>query len=669
MSLPSDPGHATPGLGGVGRSAPPTLADSEGRRAPDAVTGPLGVESAAADPAGVGGVRGPRRASRSPQRRDRKLATWLTLLACLALALAPSLIDVHRPDVVDEREARTIVGSMETWRQQAQHTYDDQQWSIESLVPWYNGQPQYQAMPGTTWLHVLALSSMDPDRTRIDQVVLRTRLVSVAMGLLAVASLFWAGVSIGGLGTAALAALVLLACPVFLLEARLATPAMPHLGLSLLSIAAALWAIRPLKPAAPLLRQALGWAGCGLALGLATLTGSLVNTAAITLALLLILILCPHRISHLLGLVAAVFIAALVTAPWILYVHGQHPDAWRSWVAALEPAYQQAPGQLAQLMGKRALLVLVVMLPWSPWLIAAMIQPLSTSSAGSRVRMFLAWVWFVSAVLLLLPLPGSDSIESILLAVPAGALLVAQVLHQLADLSAEGRHARMWRLLRWPQAAMLLAASLALPVVMHLQAELVQRSWLPGLLSQAMPQWYWIGAGGCLLLLALLSVRFVVRHYPGRAAVAWSLWVVVGFVLLIVPLARGPLMQSPLVADGAFLRLIANDRPVYYLPAQAGEAASAESEPLAPSPELLLYAGSPLRTVSLDQIAQAQEEHAQLYILAPRRLLPQAGLQAVRQFQSLDLTLWQTAAAPSAAGVTMPLEQGDADASLVPPMP
>ena len=34
-------------------------------------------------------------------------------------------------------------------------------------------------------------------------------------------------------------------------------------------------------------------------------------------------------------------------------------------------------------------------MPWTVWLIGAIVQPFSTSSTGVRTRMFIGWSWFI----------------------------------------------------------------------------------------------------------------------------------------------------------------------------------------------------------------------------------------------------------------------------------
>ena len=104
-----------------------------------------------------------------------------------------------------------------------------------------------------------------------------------------------------------LSMLVFAANPVFIYYARTATPAMIQAGWGMLAIATSLWAIRPLRPMPSTERQFIGWIICGIALGAATLTAGPITLATIVAPIFLLILLCPDRVSHLIGLLASFF--------------------------------------------------------------------------------------------------------------------------------------------------------------------------------------------------------------------------------------------------------------------------------------------------------------------------------------------------------------------------
>lgn len=476
-----------------------------------------------------------------------RLAAWLTLVGCLALACLPLLVNLGEPAPVQPVETMTVQTSVESW--QRQRPIVDEPLSLEPLVPWLNGQPLYDTPPGVTWLHMIAFSFHEQGEVTPEELLYSARLVSVIMGLLAVGAIFWTGMSIGGTVTATLAGVVCVASPVFLFYARLAGPEVPYAGLVVLSVASAVWAIRPMRLPPSLVRQAMGWSLCGLFMGAAILTGGPEAAPFVLVPLVLIIAVCSYRLTHGLGLLAAVLIGMLVTTPWALHVLENDPLAWDRWLAAVVPDYLRQPWEVLPVAAERLGLLLAAMLPWTLWLVAALLQPFSTSSTGSRLRMFLGWLWFVPAAGMLLLAPGSGTLGEVLLVLPAGALVVGQVTRQFVDLSSEGRHARLWRVMRWPHVAALLVVSIAAPAAMHFQPWLLAEGWLDAPVTAPMHGVYWLAVGVVLTLLVLLSLRYVVRHYPGASVLVWTIWTVAIFVLVMVPVTRGPLMQ-PLSREG-----------------------------------------------------------------------------------------------------------------------
>lgn len=591
----------------------------------------------------------------SPPQSRARLAAWLVLLGCLLVAAIPMSLDLGRPAVIHEHEARSLAIAVETWRHQVEWTYADH--FLETLVPAYNHQPQLEAPPGTTWLHLIAFRALGetPDTASTSQLVLAGRLVSLVCGLVTVASVFWIGLTIGSLRTATLAALVAAAHPLLLLHSRLAGVEMPQMAVMTLTIAAAVWAIRPLNMPGGLMRQGTAWVLCGLALAVAVLIGGLSHLPLILIPILLFFVLYPHRLSHLMGLVAAGIIAVLATLPWALYVYGESPEVWGTWVSQLVPAYFEDPALLGEVAGQRLMLLVAVTLPWTAWLAAGLVQPMSTSSAGARLRMMLGWMWFVPVALLLLAAPGEPTMTEIMMAIPATALLVGQVIRQFSDLSDEGRHARMWRLLRWPHAFVLMFASVALPAVGHFQEGMVRAGWLPGEVALAMPMGYWLGLGVVLMGVVIVSMRFAEQHHPGRAVACWAVWVIVAVGAIAAPVARGPMMNTPLRPVGAMVREATAGAPLYWLGAIARDEATGEVVEDAPRldmpPQLLLYSRRELRPIHPDQLEPLRQEHRQdegaMFVLAADSHAPPAGFEPVQRFAAVGLKLWR-AEAPAA---------------------
>jgi 4-amino-4-deoxy-L-arabinose transferase-like glycosyltransferase len=472
---------------------------------------------------------------------------WLTLLGCLLLAGLPIAVRLRGLPPVTMAENQALAQSEASWAH-----FNSDRWSgqlselFDGLVPIADGQAALDRPPGRTWLHLLTFSAMDEPGAHAATLRLHARWASAGAALLAVASVFWAGYSIGGPRSASLAGLVAGTSPAMLFFGRVATTTMPLVASLMLAVAAALWAMRPFRPSPSAWRQASGWALVGLALAAAVLLAGLTAGLAAVVPLAVLLLLCPRRMNHLIGLAASMGLATLAIGPWVLYVHQNAPAAWVAWLGGgLTPA-ATAPGELAALVSYRLGLLLILALPWSIWLVAGLVQPFSKSSVTRRGRLMLGWSWFVAMAALLLPEAGPTSMALVpLLAVTA--LLVGQGFEQFMALSAEGRHARFWRWGRWGQLALLAGLSLAVPMVLAGQDQLM--SW--GLIDQRwLAPLHWAGAGAAGLVLlgvAGLSARFAVGHHPGRAVVCWAVWTALATTLLLAQASQGPALRYPMV--------------------------------------------------------------------------------------------------------------------------
>lgn len=562
------------------------------------------------------------------------MVVWLLLLLCAAAALPAMLLDLARPDVTDAGEARAVATTIETRRRLAATPGSGSplnHFHIDRMVPFLNEGHQLRHPPAGTWAQLLTcLGSAESETGQSGVLILRARLASVAFGVLTVIAVYWAGQSIGGTTTAALAAVVCAANPVMLYHARLATAATQHAALVVTAIAAACWAIRPLRPAPSVERQFIGWVTCGLALGAAILTGGPWTALHVLVPLLLILTLCPGRMGHLMGLLAATLIGALLVIPWALYADEHDAGAFQHWAQRLRPTDWSDLGLLARQTRERCGMLVLAMLPWSLWLVAALVQPFSTSSVGSRLRQLIGLLWFLAAELAVVLDPAPVRMADQLVVLPAVAVLIGLLFDRYAELAAEGRYARLWRLLRWPQITAVVLASVGLPAMLAMQPALIERGWLNGMVAQQPKVYYAPGLAIVLLVVAVLALRWSVRHYPVRALACWGLWGLLLATGLMVPLARGPKARSAIRADAERIGQLTVGQPAYYL---------RDADAREPAPATLLYAGRALPAITpgeCEQLIRKQEPFALLAAAAP----PPA-LTRVARLPSLGMTLWQ----------------------------
>lgn len=485
-------------------------------------------------------------------RHDVGLA-WLVLLGLLVIAAMPLLIDLSTPGIWTEDEARSVAISSETMQRQAPLT--DGETSLQSWTPVYQGESRWDLPPGSTWVHLLTYFGMASDQNSAEQPlnpqwVMRARLGSVMMALLFVAAVFWAGYSIGGLPAGTISALAAMTMPLLIGFGRHANPHIAAMAWSALSIAGALWAMRPLRTSPSLIRQLIGWMTCGVGLGLATLTLGPVAIPGTLLCTVVLAMICPRRIGHIMGLLASTALAALMLMPWVMHVHGHDPTVYQEWLNQLKPDFgKKAFGQILSQAGWRLSLAAGLSGLWLIWLIPALVQPFSTSTRTARRKLMLGWGWLITALLLIAFAPGDTTYSGLLLAAAPASVAIALIIQQFHDLSAEGRHARLWHICKWLTCASMIALAVALPLIGYLlnyQPQAVQ--WLPSFersLLATMHWTFWAGAGLALLLASILATRFAIHNHPGRTITCLAVWLLMLFGLAAIPLSRGELLNTP----------------------------------------------------------------------------------------------------------------------------
>ncbi len=486
-------------------------------------------------------------------RRDVGLA-WLVLLGLAVLAAVPLVIDLGSAAAWTRAESLSIAISTETHQRKTPVT--DPQTSLEEWTPVYEGASRWDLPPGGVWLHQFMFTGIQPtagtsDAPPQDRAYLaRARAGSVLMALLFVAAVYWSGHSIGGVTTGALSAMVAMTMPLVIGFGRHATTDMAAIAWSTLSIAGALWAMRPLRAAPSLPRQLVGWLVCGAGLGLAALTAGPRAVPTTILCTVLLAMLCPRRIGHIMGLLASTAVAALLVTPWALHVHDHNADVWQMWINQLTPELMdQSAIDTLRRAGWRLSLAGTIGGLWLVWLIPALTQPFSTSTGKARRKMMLGWAWLAAALLLIAFAPGRTKLATLLIAVAPASVATGLVIQQFHDLSSEGRHARLWLVCRWIAAGLMLLLAVALPLVGYLLNHRPDAvAWLPmpeRPLLATMHWSYYAAAGLALLLAAVLSIRFAIGHHPGRTAACLALWMLAAYTLAAVPLSRGPAMNAP----------------------------------------------------------------------------------------------------------------------------
>ncbi|MEM8738526.1 MAG: hypothetical protein AAGG38_08630 [Planctomycetota bacterium] len=471
---------------------------------------------------------GPRRggaAGVTPPPRRRRGVVLLVLGVLLGVGAFPLLTDLDEAEVT-AAEAQAVSVAWQTRARAAAGPSEG--WSVERIVPVDGDEAVLSGPPGLAWLQAMGFVGVEGGTgggPPADGVV-RARRVGAAMSLVALASVFWAGMSLGGLRTAGYAGLVCVANPLLIWHGRTATVEPVVAGWVLLGVASALWAVRPLRPSPRLARLMLGWGLSGLALGLGALTGGPWVLVLGALPLLVLGLVCPRRLTHGLGLVAGLALAGLVTIPWAIYVREQDPSAWA------QRAVWVWPWATGSGVGSRVWGLVVGPGLWLPVVVVGLVAPWLRGGDEGRRRMLLGWSMGVTGVLVCLAGPGGAGRESgsgsALPAVLLLTLVAGQFVARVAERAARFEPSPMWRWAAIPTAGLVLGASLVGPARME--------RYLSAATGDQGQAW-WVAAG-VLTVLALLAARWSVRQSPARCAVVWAAWSVAAAGLVLIPVTR-----------------------------------------------------------------------------------------------------------------------------------
>ncbi len=533
-----------------------------------------------------------------PPRRANRLLTWIGLAVCMVLVLPTLLPALRGPLPTTPPEARAVATSLQTWQHFHQQS-DTTRLFVERVEPYLNRRSQSHHAPGLVWLHMTAFRLALGDDPSVQEAVAAARLLSCLAVVIIVGAAFWAAYSIGGHWAGPMAGLICATNPALLHFGRTGTATAPALAMETLSIAAALWAIRPLRPSPSTERQFLGWLLCGILAGMATILRgpwALVDVAVIVLVLV---VLCPGRVSHVLGLLAALLIAVLLVGPWGMYAYQHAPEGLDRWWENILPAESSLDaGGVGARVAERNLMLLAITLPWTLWVVGAVLQPFSTSSRGARIRLFLGLIWALAAATFFMCRPGETRLADAIVVVPAWAVVLALLFSRYGELADEGRSPRTWRVLRWPHLVLLLVASGLVPAAFYARTDLPEGTLREMWRVVVTPWWMPWMLGAALMSIALFSLfRFVARDLPRRSLAAWSVWTIV--------LAAGAGAASMTTGDHAPGRVASmvqrtENATLIWVPAGWADVGRR-----LPDPRLLLHTrGREIKVATPDQVAE-----------------------------------------------------------------
>jgi hypothetical protein len=544
-----------------------------------------------------------------PPESTHKLRMWGLLILALGVCCGPLLVELDRPAVGGPLEHVAMLSSRETWR--SIHDDVENAW----LIPTWNGRQRVNKPPLVVWFNLLAWSDLEPVppgdaaalSAQTDTMILRARLVGFAMALIALAGTYWAAYSIGGVRAAAMATLATGTMLLFIRQGRTANYDTYLMGWVTLSIAAGLWAIRPLKPINWVGRRVTGWAIAGIALGAAVMTKGPIAMLYVAVPLALTCMVAPRRrLGNALGLLFTLLLAGVLSAPWYLYVMQHVPQAGDKF--ATEYAASRASGQPFYYY----ITIFILVFPWSVYLLGAMFQPFIRARGEHRRRILLGWLWFVS-LLVLLSIHPTKQFRYLVPLLPAVGVMVGQLWAYHAALAAEGLKDPGVNLLRIPHWIMIIVGAIGLPAFLIFQPQFADlaNQWfaedgkiilrpdeLPGI-----PWWVALSLGICLLTAGVLGAIAHWRWKPVSAFVATVTWIVLMMSVVQFSYARSFHGVFDYRDDAEQLAAAAGGLPVYYFydPAQDVRA-NAHAGHFEPEEEFLFYYNGRILPKQLDDL-------------------------------------------------------------------
>ncbi len=570
---------------------------------------------------------GPRRVVVPPQPYDR-LKMFVGLLVALVVCGPLYFMELGKGEVVLEEEGSALLTSRETWLRQ--HKGVTKAWRLPTTM----GEPEVVRGPMTTWLHLLAWVDLDPETAEDATLAKRARWISALMMMLGLASTFWAGMSIGGRTVAVMATLALGTTLLLVHQGRLASSDAPMFGLTALSIASGLWAMRPLKESNWTSRRVSGWLVCACALAGAILTRGPVAFIFVLPPLVAVIVLTPQRwLGNLIGLLFAAALSLIFVAPWYLYVMNELKGGWGR---LSEQAV--APNELFVLsLSHRRLIALLS--PWQIWLVAALFQPfLRAENQRHRRQLLIAWVWFV-LIIVAFSIPAANEPRYLVPMLPAMGLLVGQMWAFHIRLASQRVDDPGVNFLRVPHWMLLGFASIVGPAFIALQPWMIEHGYLERV-EVAGIGWLWAWVIGVLLLLiVVLGARWHFKWHPRFAAYATVGWMFVAISAGFFGYIRSHHFRNEHIVTARTITAEVREEQLLFL----GVKNDRTGKQIEPDKSFMFYLNRVVGRLEVGQLKDLpRKAGAGVWVITPdneeaREALTKAGFVAKREFEDGEI--------------------------------
>ncbi|MBN4061163.1 hypothetical protein JYU15_01875, partial [bacterium AH-315-I18] len=378
-------------------------------------------------------------------------------LAMLALCAIPLLTSLGTRDTWHTMENITLASSTEVFI--TQHGWNDTVQNDDAwIVPTWRGQPRLNKPPLAVWLNLMAWSDLDPATTNPRQLMFRARVVSVIIGLIMIASIYWLGLSIGNVHIGLLGALSIGTTLLFQRQARLASYDIHLASFATFGVAAAWWAIGPhqAQRAFKALRYTAGWILAGIGLGAAIMSKGPLAYPLLILPVLLCIVMHRKRLlANLGGLLIALAVGTALAFPWYYHIF-THNKNLATGLASEYAAHRQEYQAVYYYVG-----LIGLIWPWSIIFFGALFQPWGLAQKSRRKQMLYAWGW-MAVIFVMFSIPAAKQQRYILPILPALGLMFGAFWVDHQRISDAGQQDKGLNWVRIPHWVMLVCAPLVI---------------------------------------------------------------------------------------------------------------------------------------------------------------------------------------------------------------
>ncbi|MDD2236757.1 MAG: phospholipid carrier-dependent glycosyltransferase [Kiritimatiellae bacterium] len=534
------------------------------------------------------------------------IRTVFILCAVLLFVLPPYVVFMGRPSPVRSMETICMQTSLETWLR-AEAGEPMAWWN----PTWDGGVIRIEKPPLLVWLNLLAWSGHTPETVTMEQLAFGSRLMTILVVLIGLASVFWIGVQLRNRNTGLLAALATGSTFLLIKQTHYATYDAQLMGWATLAVALGVRAVYERNPEERAVWSWFFWGLAGIALGATLMTKGPVGAVWVLAPLATAIALLSRRpVRDAAGLCLAVVIGTLILLPWTLHTLDLQSLALSSLADEYKPVDTDQFRPLYYYAG-----IVAFVFPWTFWWIGSLIHPFRRKEGG-RARFF-PLIWFLLPFLFVSAWPMRNA-RYLVPSLPSAGLMCAVYLDQvLHEVSFQKNPARLLRIF-WVIAILI---SFLVSVLILLQPWLMAQ----GVLDE--PYIEGISTLGSLFGLALLllicsaGIRFSAVPLRPMSFLLVGVWMVTLGTFGYYGYSLAGHQAYPWQAQAEQFAQITGDAPAYFL-----YEADRENPPK-PEMGFAIYSFKIIRPVTTDHLEELRRENPAFFLLVSEdstRITPQS---------------------------------------------